>query len=409
MDKNSQQRLTMIDSLRGLALFGIFLVNITFFTTSLQTISFGVELWNGWLNQGLMLLRGILIDGKFILIFSFLFGFGMVLMQESSRRKGSSFHRLYMRRLLALLAFGLLHGLLIWYGDILTHYAILGFALLLFQRCKPRTLLIWSGALLLVVPVLLTGASLLSPGTGSQAFEPISQADAHRIGIYFQERDAAIYGEGTFLQITVQRINDYIASLFNMLVFYPQILGMFLLGAYFCKQRILHDPNGNRKIIARLIWLGTFIGFPLQVMMSLAKGLPSWVEAVSLFVGAPLVTLAYIGAFACLYLNSRWNNVLNALSRPGRMAFTNYLLQSVICGLIFYSYGLGWFGKVAPAVQMLLVVVIFVLQTAFSTGWLKRFPIGPLEYVWRLFTYWGKPVKRSRQDVSHPQQQRGNV
>lgn len=409
MDRNSQQRLTMIDSLRGLALFGIFLVNITFFTTSLQTISFGVELWNGWLDQGLMLLRGILIDGKFILIFSFLFGFGMVLMQESSRRKGGRFHRMYMRRLLALLVFGLLHGLLIWYGDILTHYAILGFVLLLFHRCKPRTLLIWSVTLLLIVPVLLTGASLLSPGAGSQAFEPISQADAHRMGIYFQERDAAIYGEGTFLQITAQRINDYIASLFNMLVFYPQILGMFLLGAYFCKQRILHDVDGNRKIVARLIWLGSLIGLPLQVMMSLAKGLPTWVEAVSLFVGAPLLTLAYIGAFACLYLNSRWNNVLNALSRPGRMAFTNYLLQSVICGLIFYSYGLGWFGKVAPAVQMLLVVVIFVLQTAFSTGWLKRFPIGPLEYVWRLFTYWGNPVKRSGQDVSHPQQQRGSV
>jgi len=410
MDKNSQQRLTMIDSLRGLALLGIFLVNITFFTTSLQTMSFGVELWNGWLNQGLMLLRGILIDGKFILIFSFLFGFGMVLMQESSRRKGSSFHRLYMRRLLALLAFGLLHGLLIWYGDILTHYAILGFALLLFKRCKPRTLLIWSAALLLVVPVLLTGASLLSPGTGSQAFEPISQADAHRIGIYFQEHDAAIYGEGTFLQITVQRINDYIASLFNMLVFYPQILGMFLLGAYFCKQRILHDPDGNRKIIARLIWLGAFIGFPLQVMMTLAKGLPSWVEAVSLFVGAPLVALAYIGAFALLYQKSGWSNKqLRILSHPGKMAFTNYLLQSVICGLIFYGYGFGWFGKVPPAMQMLLVIVIFTLQTAFSVLWLRRFPIGPLEYVWRLFTYWGNPVKRSGQMVSDPRQQRGTL
>lgn len=121
------------------------------------------------------------------------------------------------------------------------------------------------------------------------------------------------------------------------------------------------------------------------------------------------MTLAYIGAFARLYQNSRWNNVLNALSRPGKMAFTNYLLQSVICGLIFYGYGLGWFGKVVPAAQMLLALFIFALQTAFSIWWLRRFPIGPLEYVWRLVTYWGNPVKRSGQDVSHPRQQRGTL
>ncbi|MGM1046279.1 MAG: DUF418 domain-containing protein [Bacillota bacterium] len=389
------QRITLIDSLRGFALFGIFLANISFFTTSLQTISFGAELWSGWYNEIFLLFRGIVIDGKFMLIFSFLFGFGMVLLQESSLAKGKKFTPIYVRRLIALLVFGIIHGIFIWYGDILTHYAILGFLLLIFQRCKPKTLLIWSLSLLLIVPVLLTGASLIS-STDTNEFEPLSKADAHQMGVYFQERDAAIYGEGTYQQIIVQRLNDYISSFFNMLVFYPQILGMFLMGAYFCKRRILHEVRENRRIIMMLIILGGSVGLALQLIMVLIEGLPSWGEAVALFVGAPMLTLAYIGIFAVVYQKRAWQNVLHIFSYPGKMAFTNYLLQSILCGLLFYSYGLGWYGTIEPIWQMLLVIIIFALQIVFSKIWLKRLPLGPFEYIWRLFTYWGNPVKKGR-------------
>lgn len=393
MATNSQPRIQLIDSLRGFALLGIFLVNITFFTTSLQTISFGVELWSGWYDEVLMMLRGIVIDGKFILIFSFLFGYGMVLLWESSQAKGRSFNRMYARRLTALLLIGLIHGILIWYGDVLTHYALMGFLLMLFQRCKPKTLLIWSISLLLIVPVMLTGASLLNPASG-QVFEPFSPADAQQMGIYFQERDAAIYGEGSMAQIMAQRLNDYISSIFNMVIFYPQILGMFLMGAYFCKRRILHEVPEHRQGIIRLTLLGGIAGLALQLVMTLADGLPSWVEAAALFVGAPLLALAYIGAFTLLYQNNSWKKVLHGFSYPGKMAFTNYLLQSILCGLIFYSYGLGWYGTIEPIWQMLMAVIIFAVQAACSKVWFKRLPIGPFEYVWRLFTYWGNPVKQ---------------
>lgn len=401
MAMKSQSRIELLDSLRGFALLGIILVNITFFTTSLQTISYGVDLWSGWYNELAMLLRGIVIDGKFVLIFSFLFGFGMVLLQESSQAKGKSFNRIYIRRLTALLLFGLLHGIFIWYGDILTHYALLGFLLMLFQRCKPRTLLIWSLILLLIVPVLVTGVSLLN-GSASQALEPISQADARQIGVYYQDRDAAIYGEGTVTQIAVQRVNDYFSSIFNMLLFYPQILGMFLMGAYFCKRRLLHKVQENRKGILRLVILGGSAGLVLQLILSLAKGLPFWGEAAALFVGAPLLALAFIGMFALLYQNELCKKVLHWFSYPGKMAFTNYLLQSILCGLIFYSYGLGWYGMIGPALQMLIAVVIFAIQAVFSRVWFKWLPIGPLEYVWRLFTYWGNPLNQGERGNTSP-------
>ena len=147
-----------------------------------------------------------------------------------------------------------------------------------------------------------------------------------------------------------------------MVVFYPQVLGMFLMGAYFCKRRILHEVQKNRKGIVRLVVIGSSLGLVLQLVMSLADGLPSWGEAVVLFVGAPLLTLGYIGALALLYQNKTWQKVLDLFSYPGKMAFTNYLLQSILCGLIFYSYGLGWYGKIEPIWQMVMVVVILLCK-----------------------------------------------
>lgn len=398
MMTNPQDRIKLIDSLRGFALLGIFLVNIMFFTTSLQTISYGVELWTGWYNEILIWLRETVIAGKFILIFSFLFGFSMVLMQERSLVNGRNFNRVYIRRLTSLLLIGLIHGIFIWYGDILTHYAILGFLLLLFQRCKPRTMFIWSLVLLLLVPVLTTGASLLN-SSSSNTYEMLSQTDIDQIGKYYQELDASIYGEGTVTQIIIQRLNDFLRSALNMVIFYPQILGMFLMGAYFCKRRFLHEVQKNKKGIVRLILIGGSLGLALQLVMSLVDGLPFWGEAVAVFVGAPLLALCYIGIFALLYQRETLRKSLNWFSYPGKMAFTNYLLQSILCGFVFYSYGLGWYGVIEPIWQMLIVIVIFALQAVFSKFWLMRFSMGPLESIWRLFTYWEKPVKQ-RQNLN---------
>lgn len=389
-----QQRITLIDSLRGFALLGIFLVNIGFFTTSLQTISLNVNLWPGGYNDILDMLKSILIDSKFILIFSFLFGLGMILLQESCEARGLNFNRVYVRRMSALLMIGIIHGTLVWFGDILTHYAILGFLLLLFKRRKAKTLLVWSLALLLIVPVLFFIGSMASTGD-SQAFTPLSGEEIHQFGLSYQARDAAIYGAGDAGQIFGQRLNDYISSFFNMIIFYPQILGLFLLGMYFGKRRFLHEVAEHRKLFKRWAWLGGIVGIALQALMTLTE-LPSWMEAVALFIGAPMLSLAYISIFTLIYQNKRWQKGLQLFSYPGKMAFTNYLLQSVICGFIFYSYGLGLYGTVDIGTQMLIALALFGVQVIFSAVWLRLFPIGPFEYVWRLFSYWGNPLKNKR-------------
>lgn len=387
------KRISLIDSLRGFALLGILLVNIHFFNTSLQTISLGVELWDGTANKLVEMLQTVFINGKFILIFSFLFGLGMILLQESSRARGVRFVPLYIRRLSALLIVGLLHGVIIWYGDVLTHYSILGLLLLLFARCKSRTILVWAVLLLLLLPVLILGISFISPADSS--FTAMSPEEIYQTGLFFQERDTMIYGQGTYTQITVQRLNDFIASVFNMLMFYPQILGMFLLGAYFGKRKLLHNIRENRSAFVKLMAIGAPIGLGLQLIMLIPANLPLWSEALILFVGAPLLALAYISLFALLYEREGGKRLLHAFSYPGKMAFTNYLCQSILCGFMFYGYGLGWFGRVEPVGLLVLGIGIFVVQMLCSKMWLRRFSIGPLEYAWRAFTYWRRPVQRS--------------
>ncbi|SDY02591.1 uncharacterized protein SAMN05421736_101169 [Evansella caseinilytica] len=391
-------RIDILDIARGLAIFGILLVNMEFFHTSLQAIQFQVEQWPDFWNQAAGKLVELLAAGKFIAIFSFLFGYGMIIFQERAVQKGRRFGALYSRRLLALLLFGLIHGLFIWYGDILVHYALLGFILLLFRKCRPKTLLVWSLMMLMLVPGLL----LLS---GSEASTPeLSPEFQQRVDEWI-EQDQIIYGSGSYGDILQQRISDWIASFANQIVFYPQILGLFLMGAYFARRKLLHDVSGNRAALVKVcLWTGvtglglSFLPGLLPLLAgSAAAGMGNTLELLRALLGFPLTGLFYITVLALFAGNNASKRVLQPLANTGRMAFTNYIMQSAAGTLIFYGYGLGWFGKVGPLFGSLIALLIFILQIVFSTLWLRRFQIGPLEWLWRTITYFSfSPIRKNR-------------
>ncbi|RXZ80505.1 DUF418 domain-containing protein [Paenibacillaceae bacterium] len=385
--KTEQTRMDIIDVIRGLALLGVFIVNMRFFNASYLAIVMQMELWNSMWNQLVNKLVELFVIGKFISIFSFLFGFGMVIMMERTVAKGKRFAPLYLRRMLALLLFGLLHGLMIWYGDILFHYALLGCLLLLFSKRKPATLLIWSLALLSLLPLftLIIGTSGMGEMSPEQT-QYLSQAI---------EAETQIYSQGSFAAILELRISHWISGVFNQLLFYPHLLGMFLLGGYFAKKKILHPASGNEKLIRRLCgWtLPAYCLLLLTVHLgderwSNMAMLPSWL------VGA----VFYITLLAVLFQKPGWHRLLMPFSYVGRMAFTNYLMQSVVCSLIFYGYGLGFFGKADYVAGLLITIVIFGLQVVCSKLWLSHFRMGPLEWVWRRFTYWGKGADGGQQN-----------
>ncbi|WP_144932010.1 DUF418 domain-containing protein [Paenibacillus sp. 32O-W] len=385
----ANERIQLLDIARGLAILGILLVNMTFYSSSLQAIQFQINLWPDFWNQAAKSILSIMVDGKFIAIFSFLFGYGMILFKDRALEKGRRFVPLYLRRLLALLIFGLIHGWFIWFGDILVHYALLGFILLLFHKCKPKTLLVWSVSFLMLIPALM----LFSGGNAGAT--PRLSPEFKQLVLQWIERDQAIYGGGTFGEIQRQRVSDWYASALNQIAFYPQILGLFLMGSYIAKRKLFHNLSGNRSVLIRIcIWTGSF-GFvstllPIVLEQTVGTNAGGWInrlDVIRYLIGNPSIGLFYITGLALLIQKPSWQRALRPLANVGRMAFTNYILQSVLCTLIFYHYGLGLYGQAGPLAGSLLAIAVFLLQMVLSALWLRKFRMGPLEWVWRIATY----------------------
>ena len=402
-------RIQIVDILRGFALFGILLVNMGLFSHPFQSILVPADPTAPWYDRAAEWLIHFLAEGKFYAMFSLLFGLGMVLLMERIEARGRRFVPLYMRRLLALLLIGLVHAFLIWPGDILIIYALLGFPLILFRKARPRTLLIWA-AILIALPLLFMAASAGLMTLGRSVPEGAAQIDqvfaeveaGYRADIV---RANQVYADGNFLAITAQRVYDYGSmGITSFFVLGFNVLAMFLVGAYFGKRRIFNDLAAHRPLFRKLLVVGLIIGLAGNALyatwiMSAARFEPTPALALATAaqgIGAPLLSLAYISAICLLALRPAWLRILQVLAPVGQMALTNYLLESIIATLIFYGYGLGLFGQVGPALGMVLTVVIYLLLIPFSHWWMKRFRYGPAEWLWRSMTYLKlQPIKRA--------------
>ncbi len=403
------ERIQIVDVLRGFALFGILFVNMTVFSRPFQTILFPADPALPWYDRAAEWLIHFLGEGKFYSLFSLLFGLGLVLLMDRIEARGGRFTPFYLRRLLVLLLIGLAHAFLVWPGDILIMYALIGCLLLLFRKAKPRTLLIWA-VIFIAIPLLLNaaGGALISlarsvPEGAAQIEQIFAQVETgYRTDL---ARAVRVYTGGSFAEITAQRIYDYnslaLASFFGMGL---NVLAMFLIGVYFGKRQIFHDLAAHRSFWRKLLLWGLTVGLAANALYAtlimtvsrfdLSPSLQIAAAAQSL--GAPLLSLAYISTICLLALRPGWANRLQILAPVGQMALTNYLLQSIVCTLIFYGYGLGLFGKIGAAWGIPLTIVIYLLQIPFSHWWLKRFRYGPAEWCWRSLTYL-KPQLMRRQ------------
>jgi uncharacterized protein len=402
------ERIPIIDILRGFALFGILLVNMAIFSHPFQAILFPADPAMPWYDRAATWLIHFAGEGKFYSLFSLLFGLGLTLLMDRIQARGGRFVPIYLRRLFILLVIGAIHAFLIWMGDILMMYALIGFLLILFRKARPRTLLIWA-MILIAIPLLFTAGATGLVGLGRAVPEgaaQINQAFAQTEAGYAADlaRAYRVYASGTFLEVTEQRIYDYSSmGLTSFFVLGFNVLAMFLIGVWFGKQQVFQNLAANRPRFRKLLIWGLAVGIIgnatyATLIMALPRFNPTGtllLATVAQSVGAPLLCLAYISALALLALTPAWGARLKVLAPVGQMALTNYLMQSIICTLIFYSYGLGLFGKVGPAVGILLTVVIYLIQIPISHWWMKRFRYGPAEWFWRSLTYLKpQPMKR---------------
>lgn len=409
----TRERVDLLDILRGFALLGILIVNMGIFSFPLIAAFTGMPRGDGALDHAVEFLTHALATGKFYPLFSFLFGLGMWLQMERVQEAGSAPARFMVLRLLVLMGFGLAHALLIWNGDILFIYALTGLVALLFRKAQPRTLLIWAGVLI-ALPVIFS-AGFVGLGILAAGLAPTDTSGTDEIMTFVRdlERQAIeTYARGSWGQIFVWRAIEWLIVLafFFLSGNVLQILAIFLIGMYAGKrhvfQRLMQLPENERRLPAGGVCLAVGLVANLALtwlmwtvdMTSPLAGLPSLL----LLVFGPALSYGYMAAFVALTRREAWHRRLEPLAAAGRMALSNYITQSVVCTLIFYSYGLGLFGQVGAFVGLLISLTIWLLQLLISVVWLKRFRFGPLEWVWRSLTY-GAPqtmVSKARQSAT---------
>lgn len=394
------QRFDIIDILRGFAIFGILLVNMEFFTNSFYAMVVGAYDIHSTLDQIGRWIIAFFGEAKFYSTFSFLFGLGMALQLARAQEKRPRFVPFYLRRMFVLLLIGLVHAYLFWVGDILLLYSVLGTVLLIFFRNRrPKTLLIWT-VIFLVLPLLLNGAMVGLVSLGRMVADSGAMIDAElakQVQILMDADAQAdlVYATGTFAGVTQQRVEDmkYVFSTWPFMGF--NVFAMFVLGLYAGKRR-LYENSSENVALWRKVWIwGLIIGVAGNLIYVIFgeganRTMPSATLLISLVgqnFGAPALALFYMTSLMLLFQRPKWQPRLMPLSYVGRMALTNYLLQTVICTTLFYGYGLGLYGKIGIAAGILLTILIYALQIPFSKWWLSHYRFGPMEWLWRSATY----------------------
>jgi uncharacterized protein len=369
----------VLDALRGIAILGILAANLEYFRTP--------EVWSGYegapsaFERAFSLLVSLLAQGKFITALSFLFGLGFTLQYRRARRAGRPGRVFLLKRILVLALFGLAHALLIWSGDILLFYALLGLPLLFFVGRRPRTLVLWACAILGVTGALglaLAAASLDGSSPVTLPFPPASLAESAEVA----------FTSGSVAEMTEQRAREYLGTLpLAFLVSGPQVFSMMLLGAAVANAGWLGDAASLARRARLAALLGLAVGVPLNLYYALPNepgdalyflNLTSWV------VGAPIMALGWMGLVAALHARYGGRG-FGRLAAVGRMALTNYLAQSVIMTTFFYW--LGFYGRTSVEFAVGLMVGVWVLELLWSGPWLSRFRYGPVEWLWRRLSY----------------------
>lgn len=372
---SAQERLCEIDILRGMALFGVLIINIlSGFRVPLLEHIFDKYAGLRGVDRLVEILASGLLEFKALTIFSFLFGVGLAVQAERATARNLHVHRFLLRRLTWLLLLGAAHLFLVWNGDILTLYAICGLLLLPFLGL-PWPLLVAAGGALIIIPEYVSFGWELPSGPAAAA--GIAQA-------------RQVYGNEGFLAILKFRWHETWSVITPLLIMVlPRTAGLMCWGAAAWRSGILRAPELNRRKLTAAVAVGAVGGGVLTAndVWAACSGNAFLPALRHTHIDASiLLATAYVSGLL-LWLTPRRIRLAQGLTAIGRMALTNYLLQSIVLGFIFYGYGLGLFGRIGSTAAAGTGVTIYLAQIQLSRLWLRRFRFGPFEWLWRSLTY----------------------
>jgi len=388
------RRILSLDVLRGVAVLGILLMNVqsfsmpevTYFNPTAYGDLNGVNYWVWYLSR-------LFVDTKFMSIFSMMFGASMLLILDRAAARGRRPFAVHLRRNAFLALVGLAHAYLLWVGDILFPYALCSFFVFLFRKRRPRALVI------LGLVMLLIGSALSLLG-GMQPDSPELRAEAEKFNPTQEmvDEELTIYRSG-WLEQMPHRVES--ARSMHLMVlpwyFFWRVTGMMLLGMAFFRWGIL-SAERSRRFYWTFVALGIVVGLPLVHYGVVVSDANEWAYLATFFGaaqynywGSVFVACGWIGVVMLVCKSTLGLAEMSAVASVGRMAFTNYLMQTVIATTFFYGHGFGQFGRLERIEQLFFVLTVWALQLIWSPWWLKRFRYGPAEWIWRWATYGKRP------------------
>ena len=375
------ERIQILDILRGFAIFGILAVNIAGFASPAFLPGY-ISPENSWYDELAHRLMLFFAEGKFYTIFSFLFGLGFSVQLARAEAKGKDIRSFYPRRLWVLLGLGILHAILLWNGDILRLYALLGFTLLAFRKRSNRTLLIWASAFFIFSFILL--GFFGGPGMESEGIPGWDVVNFAR----------QAYTSHSLLNVLVfQALISLPSFLVIALTQGSSVMALFLLGLLCGRMKFFEQLPEHQATLKKIALWGLLIGLAFNALFVFGENL--WLASLGFTLGAPALAAVYVSSLALLSLKENGVKLLMPIGQVGRMALSNYVLQSLICSLIFVGYGFGLYEKIGAAGLWGITFAIYLFQIPLSAWWLSHFQFGPLEWLWRSLTYGQRQPFRS--------------
>ena len=351
---------------------------ITEFRVSLFQQFLPAYVEGSWLDNAVKAMVSIGMELKAFALFSLLFGIGLAIQFERLATRDRRLS-LLARRLLVLLGFGLIHLCFIWNGDILTEYALIGLLALPLLYASNRTIAVAAVVALAIYAAL--------PFWLSDTFFWPSEAWLRQ----HVQTATTVYANGSWAEVIRYNIGEVPSIIPLHLFVAPRTLGLFLLGALTWRTGLLRYPEHHRRLLISAAILGLMLGFGMNLLDQPAPSSP-WhavapVISVLITLGPVVLAIGYGATIIALYTYTEASRVLYIVGPLGRMAFSNYLAQSLVFGWIFFGYGLGLFGRMRPSQAMLLGLIVYLAQVFASQWWLKRFRFGPMEWLWRTLMY----------------------
>ena len=404
-------RIATLDVVRGVAVMGILVMNIVSFGMP-EAAYLNPRAYGGDSGADLIVyvVNFVLFDGKMRGLFSFLFGASTLLVIERAEASGASAARIHYARMAWLFVFGVLHLYLIWTGDILNHYALIGMIVFFFKELRPRALIGTAIGLLAAQCLVLAALPAVVGYTDREAAKPGAKAEVVKRARGFEnafgkpepKKIAAQLKayRGDFGDAVRERSASGIAPIVGAAIIVGvETLAYMLLGMAMLKLGMLRGewPAARYR---RWMLIGFGIGIPAYAAIAwylVDAGFTAFSVTLGvLALSAPFRPLMIVAWASLIALVARSRNaLLDRIAAAGRMAFTNYLMTSILCSTFFNGYGLGYYGYLGRAQLYLIVFAMWALMLVWSKPWLDRYRYGPFEWLWRSLARWSpQPMRR---------------